>query len=862
MTRALRFTLAIALGFLFLFRSAQAAEASKTYVLLVGVGSFTDKAINARPASENDAKAMYDLLTNKSYLGAAPENVKLLLGAEDKERKSEPATKENILKYVRWITEKAQKGDLVVIGFYGRGAPLGDRTCYLAAGAVIKDRAKTAVAGAELEQEFKKFKSQKLLAIVDVDYTGTTLDKSTETEPNVLDMVRAFVGDEDKEDHQMPPGRTICLASAELVKHLEVDSNSLFTKCMLDALKGAADVEGGEPDGLVVVDELKKYLEKEVLATARKIGKTREEKEQTASIWGSRQSHFAITRNPAVSAKVDERLQKFEKLDLAAEIKSEGKRLLSRMPSLKAQRELRKEYQKLADGSLSLDSFRASRAKLVEQMKLDAEDAESFARKAIAGIEQVQRIYVKEMVKGEMVAWAIKGMYRELEEPIPDEIAKQLESAKELKRSTMMDLLEKARMHLGKREDLENNKDVTIVMRSMMEGNLDPYSTYYSKEDIREMESQMSGRFTGIGVQIRRDLVRDGLLVVTPIKGSPAYNAKMLAGDLITEIIREVDEEGKKLNPPEVLSTQGMSTKEAVRKILGKAGTKVKIKVVREGVEKPIEFDLTRARVDVETVFGVSRNKDDSWDYYIDKEKKIAYIRLTQFAPRSYEDMRQAVERLNKDGIKGLILDIRFNPGGHLHPAVQISDLFIDDGLIVSIRPRSGVADEEPYGGKSEGSFLNFPMVCMVNGMSASGSEILSACLQDHGRAVILGERSYGKGSVQNIMDFFPAEAKIKLTWATFWRPNGKNLNKLSTSGKEDEDWGVRPDPGFNIPTTVADRAVLFKHLRDNEIIPRRDIPSKDTKVESFKDKQLDAALEYLRNQIKTASGGPAKKDG
>jgi C-terminal peptidase prc len=448
-------------------------------------------------------------------------------------------------------------------------------------------------------------------------------------------------------------------------------------------------------------------------------------------------------------------------------------------------------------------------------------------------------------------------MFRELEATIPENIEKQFEGVREKQPDALTDILADAREFLGKREDLDGAKDITLAMRSMMEQNLDPYSTYYSKEDIREMESQMSGRFTGIGVQIRRDLVRDGLLVVTPIKGSPAHKAGFLAGDLITEIIREVDEEGKKLNPPEVISTQGMSTKEAVRKILGMDRTKVKIKVVREGTEKPIEFELTRARVDVETVLGFQRKKDDSWDHFIDKKNKIAYIRLTQFAPRSYEDMRETVEKLSKEGIKGLVFDLRFNPGGHLHAAVQISDLFIDDGLIVTIRPRSGVADEEPYGGKTDGSFLNFPMVCMVNGMSASGSEIVAACLQDHGRAVILGERSYGKGSVQNIMDFYHTEAKIKLTWATFWRPNGKNLNKLSTSGKEDEDWGVRPDAGFNLPLSAADRVLLFKQIRDAEIIPRRDLPSKEPPTE-FKDKQLEAALEYLRGQIKTA--GTAKK--
>jgi len=208
-----------------------------------------------------------------------------------------------------------------------------------------------------------------------------------------------------------------------------------------------------------------------------------------------------------------------------------------------------------------------------------------------------------------------------------------------------------------------------------------------------------------------------------------------------------------------------------------------------------------------------------------------------------------------------LILDLRFNPGGLLTSAVEISDMFIDDGLIVTIKPRSGVDEEVAYSGKHEGSFLEFPMVCMVNGLSASGSEILGGCLQDHHRAVVLGERSFGKGSVQNMQDFPATGALIKLTTATFWRPNGKNLNKSSTNGKDDEEWGVRPDEGFIIPISRGERDQLFEQMRDAEVIPNREAPKKDKEAKpEVKDKQLDAALDYLREQARMTAKLPPKK--
>ena len=181
-----------------------------------------------------------------------------------------------------------------------------------------------------------------------------------------------------------------------------------------------------------------------------------------------------------------------------------------------------------------------------------------------------------------------------------------------------------------------------------------------------------------------------------------------------------------------------------------------------------------------------------------------------------------------------------------LGSAVLISDMFIDDGRIVSIRPRVG--KEYVYNGETENSFTRFPMVVLINGYSASGAEIVAACLQDHGRALILGTRSYGKGSVQTI-GFF-AEGKLKMTTASYWRPSGKNINKPSTGGKDDDEWGVSPDPGYVVKLPPAEREELYEHLREQDVIGRKENSSK----KEYKDKQLDTALTYLRGQIKAST--------
>jgi len=376
-------------------------------------------------------------------------------------------------------------------------------------------------------------------------------------------------------------------------------------------------------------------------------------------------------------------------------------------------------------------------------------------------------------------------LYRGLDERIPEDIADKLDKAKTLRDTELGTLLQDVRLRLGNREDLDKHKDIDITLQRALT-HLDPYTTYIDPETKARFDADIRGEFTGIGVQIRKDNSTDMLQIVTPIKGSPSYEAGLLAGDLIATVTREVDSDGRALEQAEVLQTKDLTLTEAVKKILGKAGTKVKLTIQREGREKPFDVEITRGRIELESVFGVKRNKDDSWDYWLDKDKKIGYIRLNTFARKTASDLTSVVRTLRRQGMEGLVLDLRFNPGGLLSSAHEISDLFIDAGPIVAIRqPRIG--QEKQLTGNSAGSELDFKMVCLVNGYSASASEIVSACLQDHKRAVIMGERSYGKGSVQNIKEFDGGQ--IKVTIASFWRPSGKNLNKSSTSGKEDDEW-------------------------------------------------------------------------
>ncbi len=348
-------------------------------------------------------------------------------------------------------------------------------------------------------------------------------------------------------------------------------------------------------------------------------------------------------------------------------------------------------------------------------------------------------------------------------------------------------------------KEVDRRELVEAAIEGILE-KLDPYSAYIKPKDMPEFRTTVEAEFGGIGIQISVD---DGKLkVISPLVGTPAYRAGVIAGDHIVEI------DGK--------DTKGISLTEAVRRLKGKAGTKVSLTVVHPDSKKRVKLDIAREIIHVETVLGDLRKEDDSWNYFIKPEEHIGYIRITGFSRSTARELRKVLEDLKKDGIRALILDLRFNPGGLLNSAIEISDLFVSQGRIVSTKGRS--SPERAWEAEKEGTFEGFPMAVLVNRYSASASEIVSACLQDHKRAVVIGERTWGKGSVQNVIDLEGGKSLLKLTTASYCRPNGKNIHRFQDA-KDGEEWGVTPGEGFRIRLGDAEIVTLMRVRRERDIV-------------------------------------------
>src|SRR5262249_42915175 len=233
---------------------AEQAKSSQPYVVLVGISNYADKQIKPRPHAEDDAKALYELFTNKKYLGVDAEHCRLLLGDSDKTPGSQPATRENILKALHWIADNAKSNDLVVFGFFGEGGPLGEsgaHRCYFASDSTFQGRNKDAVAAAEIDEALKKLKSQRVCVLLDVNFKGFTTTDKKMPEPTLgSPPYKEFLGDDEGEEHTAKPGRALFLATNGLQTSLDLKDHGVFAEALLKGLEGAADKDGYEPDGL------------------------------------------------------------------------------------------------------------------------------------------------------------------------------------------------------------------------------------------------------------------------------------------------------------------------------------------------------------------------------------------------------------------------------------------------------------------------------------------------------------------------------------------------------------------------------------------------------------------------------------
>ena len=296
-------------------------------------------------------------------------------------------------------------------------------------------------------------------------------------------------------------------------------------------------------------------------------------------------------------------------------------------------------------------------------------------------------------------------------------------------------------------EDVETKNLVSGAINGML-SSLDPHSAYLTPDLYKDLQSDTQGRFGGLGIEIT---VKGGILtVVSPIEDTPAFKAGIQPGDQIFKIEDEF--------------TKDMSLVDAVKKMRGLKGTKISLTIRREGAADLIDVSMIRDVIRVQSV--KSRTLEPGY----------GYVRLAQFQERSDRDVQRALEKLaaEKSGLKGLVLDLRNNPGGLLNQAVRVSDLFLDSGLIVYTDGRIE-SQKQKFFAQKEGTWMDFPLVVLVNGGSASASEIVAGALQDHKRAVVLGTKTFGKGSVQTILPLDDNSA-LRLTTARYFTPKGRSI--------------------------------------------------------------------------------------
>ena len=817
-----------------------------THAVLVGVSAYPDTKIKPRKHAEDDVKALYDVIVAKDRLGADPRNVHLLL-AKKGDNHGE-ATRANILSALETAVANAGPNDLVLFAFFGQGCPLGEQVGFFGTDATAADRSKTALDGADIAKKLEGLKTARFCAFIDINLTDFENSKDAARDLDLRSLSSMVMGDQDLPANKRPKGRVMFLASNGLSATVQLDTHSLFGQTLLDGLKGKADRDGYEADGLVLVNELAKYLDDELPKVARTAGKTKDEKSQNAIVLRNPPNDFALSRTPKVAPVAEARLDRFAEIvksaPVAEQITAEGERFLARMPRVKYQQELRKQYQKLADGAIKVPEFLKARAKIEEDIRLPRDEASDYATRIQRALDSIERSYFKNTNAGELAGGAVKGLYQFAEEPIPADLANRLVKTKNLTTVQIAELLADARQDLRRREDLEERKAEEATLKYLFSRHLDKYSYYVEAETVRKFKADTTGSFTGIGIQVRRDPVKDMLVVVTPIKDTPAYKAGVKTGDWIFQIKRDMDSDGKPFEKTEIINGIGLPLDDAIKKIVGKPGTKVRLAFERAGEAKPVEIEITRATIVAESLFGVKRNDDDSWTFMLDAEKKIGYARIGSFTDTTHVELEKAIRALKKDGMKAFILDMRFCPGGKLNTALKIGDMFINDETIVGIRYRG--VPETKIAGRNFGSETGFPMAVLLNRFSASASELVTACWQDHKRVTVVGDRSFGKGTVVTYSLFEPTGGILNLTTATFWRPSGKNLEKIMTNGKEEEEWGVSPNEGFRVKLGRHEETDLFEHLRKQEIIPRRDLKEKEAPTE-FRDSQLERALEHVR---------------
>ncbi len=371
------------------------------------------------------------------------------------------------------------------------------------------------------------------------------------------------------------------------------------------------------------------------------------------------------------------------------------------------------------------------------------------------------------------------------------------------------------------------------LYQSAMKGllKLDPYSEFIPASEYTEFQATIGQQFGGVGILIEGPPTSRELTVIAPILNTPAYEAGVQPGDRIVRIDGE--------------STKDWTPADASDRMRGPVGTTVDIVIERDSQQDPIELTLKRADIHVDSIVGDHIQSDSKWNYFLKEEPDIAYVRISLFGERTADEFRQVLKQI-KPKAKALIIDLRFNPGGVLSAAVDMCDMLLSEGRIVSTKGRRSGFDHTETADSQVELDSKIPVIILQNDQSASASEVMAACLQDNKRALVAGERSFGKGTVQQVFEIDHASTAIKFTIARYFRPSGANIHRTPELKPEDV-WGVLPDKALERKMTETEQLYLFRRWQQQGD-PRRIRPDQPPAPDFSGDAQLRQVVEYLKS--------------
>jgi carboxyl-terminal processing protease len=434
-------------------------------------------------------------------------------------------------------------------------------------------------------------------------------------------------------------------------------------------------------------------------------------------------------------------------------------------------------------------------------------EAQAFAHQLLWLTGEITDKYVRPVEPADLLHAALSGVYRAARMPVPRDLRARILKAEAADRPAVQgagatvpgnslvpapggvdvtELLVKVRVEVARSEFLQG-QDVLLIAFQAVARSLDPYTVAVTAEEQRHAAG-LNQIYDGVGLELED--VAGRVKVRTVLPGSPAQRGGLRPGDEITSL------DGKPVGglDPRLVRTSLQQVVPGEEAVSGVPAT-VEVRSRRPGARADRAVKLVRERFQPESVWGVARREDNSWDFWLDRRRRIAHVRLGPLAKGTAEELYTVLADLRDSGMRGLVLDLRWCPGGFLHEASGAAELFVGAVIVATVKSREG---EQVFRSAGVHRLNEFPVVLLVNGETSGGGELIAAALKDHGRVRVAGQRTLGKASVQTPLFLGTAGLGMKLTTGTFHRPSGKNLHRFPDS-KEADDWGVRPDPGLEM---------------------------------------------------------------